>query len=203
MDQPAGNPLPRKSGGGALKWILLGCGGIILLIVAFVAVSSYLVYRSFNTDPVKVEETAQEIVKFDKPAGFKGMFSVSMMGVKFAVFGPANAQDASGAAIVLGNFPSGKQNQEQFQRQLKESMEKKGHSQEVSEQRPAETFKVRGNDVPAQVAVMSQKNNADAKILQYILALDNTGGNTTLIMVMGPEKTTDHAWVQKFLDTVK
>src|SRR5262249_6584404 len=126
MNEAAGNPPPPRKSGGALKWILIGCGGILLLIIAFVGISGYLVYRSFNTDPVKVEDAAQDIVKFEKPAGFKGMFSVSMMGVKMAMLGAGEAKDASKGAIVLASFPADKANQEQVQRQIKENMEKQG-----------------------------------------------------------------------------
>jgi hypothetical protein len=202
MDQATGNP-PKKSGGGALKWILIGCGGIILLIVAFFAVSGYLVYRSFNMDPAKVESTAQEIVTFEKPAGYKGIFSMSVMGVKMAMLSAGDQQHSmESGAIILATFPGGKQNQEQFQRQLKESMEKQGRSTEVSETRAAETFKVKGKDVPAQVALVKAQNS-NTQLLQYTLAMDAPSGNMAMIIVMGPEKQTDHAWVQKFLDTVK
>jgi hypothetical protein len=194
-------PAPRKSGG-ALKWILLGCGGIILLGVAFIGVSTYLVYRSFNMDPVKVEETAQEIVTFQKPEGYKGVFSMSVMGVKMAMLSAGEANNTDAGAIILATFPGGKQNQEQFQRQLQESMEKQGRSTQVSEHRPAETFKVKGKDVPAQVALVKSQNSG-TQLLQYTLAMDGPGGNMAMIILMGPEKTTDHAWVQKFLDTVK
>src|SRR2546423_5054560 len=98
MDQPASNQ-PKKSGG-VFKWVLLGCGGVILLIVAFVGISSYLVYRSMNTDPAKVETAAQEIVKFEMPAGYKGAFSMSMMGVKMATL-----TGEGGSAIVLVTIP--------------------------------------------------------------------------------------------------
>ncbi len=200
MNQPAGTP-PQKSGG-ALKWILLGCGGIILLIVAFFAVSTYLVYRAFNTDPVKVEQASQEIVKFDKPAGWKGVFSMSVMGFKMAMLSSGDPKAPDNAMVILASFDGAKQNQEQFQRQMKDSLEKQGQSQQVSEQRPAETFKVQGKDVAAQVAVVKNQNT-NAQALQYTLALDRPGGNTAMLMIIGPEKVVDHAWVQKFLDTVK
>jgi hypothetical protein len=202
MNAPAGNPSPPQKSGGVLKWILLGCGGIILLIVAFFAISGYLLYRSMNTDPVKVEEASQEILKYEKPEGYKGVFSMSMMGVKMAMLSSGDPKSADAAMIVLATYQGGKMNQEQFQNQLKESLEKQGHSQQVSEQRPAETFKVKGKEVPAQVAVV-QKQQTNAKAMQYTLALDGPSGATAMVMIVGPEKTVDHAFVQKFLDRVK
>lgn len=202
MDQPSAPP-PRKSGG-ALKWILIGCGGILFLIAAFIGVSAYLVYRSFNTDPAKVEASAQEILPFEKPAEFKGAFSMSVMGFKMAFLssGDPKAPSPDAAMIILASFQGGKQNQEQFQRQLKESLEKQGQSQQVAEQRPVETFKVRGKDVPSQVAVVKNENT-QATALQYTLSLDGPGSAPAILMIIGPEKKVDHAWVQKLLDTVK
>ena len=54
MNQPMPATQPRKSGG-ALKWILLGCGGLVFLAVAFFAVTGYLIARNFTTDPAKAE----------------------------------------------------------------------------------------------------------------------------------------------------
>src|SRR6185295_9928328 len=129
MDQPVANQAPRKSGGGALKWVLLGCGGLLLLVVAFFGISGYLVYRSFNTDPTKVEATAQEILVFEKPAGYKGAFSMSVMGVKMAAL---MADGGAGGSIVMITMP-GKANQEQLRAQMRANMEKQGQSTEVVE----------------------------------------------------------------------
>jgi len=198
MDQPMGNP-PKKSGG-ALKWILLGCGGIILLIVAFFGISGYLVYRSFNTDPAKVETTAQEILPFQKPEGYKGMFSMSVMGVKMAAL--SAGEQGAGGSIVLVAVPAGT-NQEQMRAQMKANMEKQGQSQEVIEKRKNESFKVRGKAVDSMVDVVASKGSGDARMHQYTLSVDGPSGQPVLMVITGPEKQVDHDWVQKLLDTVK
>src|SRR6185503_3702237 len=199
MNYPESAQARPRQGGGALKWILLGCGGLILLVVAFFAVSGYAVYRSFNTDPAKVETAAQEILKFEKPAGFKGVASVSMMGFRTATFGPEDPKATGNIMLMVASFPSGKQSQEQYQQQIDANLKKQGHSQEGSERLPNETFKVRGNDVTAQVSAIKDENGG-VRSLQYMLTFEN-GGKMAMITLMGPEKTVDHAWVQKFLDT--
>ena len=200
MNHPQLAPGQPPKSGGVLKWILLGCGGLLLIGAILIGVSVYLVSRSFNTDPGKVEAVAQEIVTFEKPAGYKGAFSMSMMGMTSAVLvaGP----DGSGGSIVFAVIPAAQGNQEQFEKQLKASLEKQGQNQEVTEQRKAETFKVRGRDVTAQVGVVSPKGS-EARSLQYTITFEGGSGKTVMLMVSGPEQTTDHAWVQKFLDTVK
>ena len=200
MTYPAANP-PKQSGG-ALKWILLGCGGTVLLAVGFFAIAGYLVYRSVNTDPAKAEAAAQEIVTFQKPEGFRGMFSMSMMGMQMASLTRGTPNEQGSGMIMIASFPAGKDTQEQFRTQIDQSMKQQGQSREVSEQRPAETFKVRGQDVSAQVGVIGAKDSP-ARSLQYMLTIDGAPGKMLMITIQGPESTTDHAWVQKFLDTIK
>jgi hypothetical protein len=200
MDQPTGNA-PQKKSGGALKWILLGCGGIILLGVALFGIMGYLAYKSFNTDPVKVEAAAQEILTFEKPAGFRGVASVSIAGFRTATLMSGTAGQPGNSALVLVTMP-GKENQEQLRAKMKENLEKQGQSQEVVEKRKSQTFKVRGKDVDAAVDVTIHKG-ADERMLQYTLSIDNSAGNTVILLLSGPETKTDHDWVQKFLDTVK
>src|SRR5207237_7131491 len=110
-------------------------------------------------------------------------------------------EGAGNASIVLMTMP-GMANQEQLRAQMRANMEKQGRSQEVVEKRKNETFKVRGKEVESSVEVTSPKGS-DARMLQYTFAVDGAAGQTVLLVVTGPEKDADHAWVQKFLDTVK
>ncbi len=201
MDQPVSNQPPKKSGG-ALKWVLIGCGGVILLGVAFFGIMGYLAYRSFNTDPAKVETAAQEILTFQKPEGYKGAFSMSMMGMKMVWLTSGTPGQPGAGTIALVTMPGGKANQDQLRAQMRQNMEKQGQSQEVVEKRKNETFKVRGQDVDASVEVTVHKGHDD-RMLQYTMVVDGASGNAVLLVLNGPEKQADHAWVQKFLDTVK
>jgi hypothetical protein len=195
MNHPELAPSQPPKSGGALKWVLLGCGGLLFIMITLAGISVYLVSRQFSSDPVKVEAAAQEILTFEKPAGYKGTFSISMMGTTSAVL---SSGDAS-STIVVARVPGAQGSREQFEKSFKESLEKQGHSQQVSEQRKAETFKVRGQEVTAQVAVVGSGERS----LQYTLVLEEKSGSSVMLIISGPEKTHDHAWVQKFLDTVK
>jgi len=201
MNHPELSQRQPPQGGGAVKWVLLGCGGLVLIVIAFVAASGFLVYRSFDTNPAKVDAAAREILTFEKPAGLKGVGSMSMMGFKTATFGPEDPKQDGATMLMVASFPAGKQNQTQYQQQIDANMKQQGHSQEGAERLPNETFKVRGNDVTAQVSAMTDKNT-QARSRHYMLMIDSPG-KVVMIMVFGSEKSIDHAWMQKFLDTVK
>jgi len=197
MNHPQPAPGQPPKSGGALKWVLLGCGSLLLIGAILIGISVYLVSRNVSSDPAKVEAAAQEIVKFEKPDGYKGVFSMSMMGVKSAVFA-----GEGGGSIAISQIPADPNSRQQFEAQFKESMKKRGQVEEVAEQRKAETFKVRGQDVAAQVNVLAHQGS-EVRSLQYTITLDAVPGSILLIAITGPEKTHDHAWVQKFLDTIK
>jgi hypothetical protein len=201
MNQPElSQNRPKQSS--PLKWILLGCGGLVLLIVAGFGVMGYVVYRNFNTDPARVEAAAQEILAFEKPAGLKGAASVNMMGFKTATFVPEDPKQDGAAMLMVATFPAGKQNQDQFQQQIDANMKQQGHSREGAERLPPETFKVRGNDVTAQVTAVKDQNS-DARSLTYMLTFESKPGKIVMVTIAGKDKAVDHAYVQKFLDTVK
>lgn len=199
MDQPNANP-PKKSGG-IFKWVLLGCGGILLIGAALIGFGAYKAYQGFSTDPAKVEASAKEILTFETPADFKGQFAMSMMGFKMIALGAQG--DIGKGMIMLMTVPGGKGNQEQLKAQMNANMQMQGQNQNtVSEPRPAEKFKVRGQELPAQVNLVTPKNGGTPQ-LQYMLAPDASNGDTVLLVIQGAEKNVTHDWVQKFLDTVK
>jgi hypothetical protein len=201
MNQPElSQNRPKQSN--PLKWILLGCGGLILLIVAGFGVMGYMVARNFNTDPARVEAAAQEILTFEKPAGLKGAASMNMMGFRTATFVPEDPKQDGAAMLMVATFPAGKQNQDQFQQQIDANMKKQGQSREGADRLPPETFKVRGNDVTAQVTAIKDQNS-DARSLTYMLTFENKPGKIVMVTLSGKDKSVDHAYVQKFLDTVK
>lgn len=201
MNQPELSQNSPKQGS-PLKWILLGCGGFILLIVAGFGVMGYMVARNFNTDPAKVETAAQEIVTFQKPAGLKGAAAVSMMGFKTATFVPEDPKQDGASMLMVASFPSGKQNQDQYQQQINANMKQQGHPRGNAERLPDETFKVLGKDATAQVTA-TKEENGEGRSLTYMLTFDGRPGKIIMVTVAGKDKVVDHAWVQKFLDTVK
>jgi hypothetical protein len=191
---------PKKKSG-VLKWVLIGCGSLLALAVVVICIGVYILSRSFSTDPAKAEAAAQEMLQFEKPAGFSGTFSMSLAGAKAAML---TAGGGSGrGSIFLLTFPKGNANSEAVQQQVRVAMDRRGQGQMITtEQLPNETFQVRGKDIVAQVGVVN-RGQTDGKSRQYTLTLDGQSGALVLLTIAASETTATHEWVQKFLDSVK
>jgi len=198
MDQATGNELPRKKSG-VLKWVLLGCGGLLVLGLVILGVVGYFAYRSFNMDPAQAEAAANDIQPLTIPADFKGQFSMSMMGMKMATLESGARGDPNNSRIVLMQMPNTRADQDAVRKQMIDSMERRGGYQSFLNRRPDETFRLRGADIQAQVNSRSDKSNS----VQYTLVFQGTSGKTVMLMVSGDENRITHEFVQMLLDSVK
>src|SRR5579872_1535264 len=132
MNEPVLNqPQPQKSRK-FLKWALLGCGGLILLVVALFGIGAYFINESLSSDSAKAESIAQEILQFEKPPGYKGCWSMAMFGVKAAMLVSGSERGTDFSSITLASSPKGTQEesqkkkdaQDEAQRQLRAIIEK-------------------------------------------------------------------------------
>src|SRR5262249_47955807 len=148
MDQPTGSESPKKKSG-VLKWILLGCGGVILIVVVGLGTVGYILYRNVaNSDPAGAELVATEILPIEIPSGFKGRFSMNMLGMKMAALGSGETRSRDQSVILLMKMPGGKANQEAMRKRMLENFERQGGSGLGSAQfRANETFHFRGADI--------------------------------------------------------
>jgi hypothetical protein len=182
---------PPKKKSSTLKWVLIGCGGLVVLAVI-----------AITMDPAKVEAAAQAILPFDNSQGFTGSFSMDIAGTKMVTLMDKSGPQP-GAMLFLASLPSGG-NEDATQKQMLQSMEKRGGGKmNVAERRPDETFHAQGTDVTAKVNILQRGGDNAPRQIQYVLALRGTSGKPVITMFMGREETTTHEWVQQFLDTVK
>jgi hypothetical protein len=196
------NPPPAaKKSSGVLQGVLIGCGILVLLVVGGIAIGGYLLYRSVSTDPARVESVAKEILNFETPAGYRGVFATSVAGFKSAVFQAAGGPDPN-AMIAIMSIPSDKADPEATRRKMDEQMKAQGQKREVVEQRADEPFKVRGKESPGKVQVMKGRDEA-GRVMQYTFVTEGKAGESVVIIIAGGEKELDHAAVQKFLDSIK
>ena len=75
--EPPMTGTPQKKGWGWLKWTLLGCGGLLAIVLVIGSLGAWFLYRNFSmtTEPAKAEAAAQEILRFEKPEGYTGLMA--------------------------------------------------------------------------------------------------------------------------------
>jgi hypothetical protein len=198
MDQFNDNIQPKKKSS-VLKWTMIGCGSLLALGAIVVGIGIYFASQVLTLNPAKVEAAAQEMLSFEKPQGFNAGVSMNVAGVKTVVL----ANTASGSTIVLSSLPPGS-NQDATQQNMFSAMEQRGNGKmHVAETRPSEEFKAQGKEVTALINLVEQGGINPQRLLQYVISLRGTSGNTVVLMMMGNEQAATHEWVQRFLDTVK
>ena len=190
---------PRKDN--TWKWLFLGCFGFILLFGGIGGIIGWRAYKSFSMKPEDVEIAAQQILTFEKPEDYEGKFSMSIMGITMASLAPKGPTRAeTGGMILLMTMPQN--NRDAMRKQMDSQVETSRNGRNVTTQKLAEqTFKVRGEAVPAEVQKVTPDQGEVT--LQYTLFLMSPKKQLVMLNLTGPEKTTTHDWVQKFLDTVK
>jgi hypothetical protein len=192
---------PKKKSG-VLKWILIGCGSLLVLVLIIIGIGAYFASRVFTLNPVKVETVAQEILSFDKPQGFQGAFSMSIAGMRMVTLIGTEGTDL-GSTIVLASLPPGS-TQASMEQNITNAMEQRGKGKmHIVETRPPEDFQAQGQTTPAVVNLVEQSGYSGQRMLQYVMTLRGPSGNSVVLMMMGHETSTSHERVQQFLDTVR
>jgi hypothetical protein len=199
VDQSGWNEPPKKKSS-AWKWVLLGCGGLLILFAAGAGIIGYLAYRSVNTDPIEAQALAQEILPIDIPQGFTRGFSMNIVGMKMAALSTASPGTRNGSSIVLMQMPGNPANQEAARQRMMDNMARRGGVTFGSgAQHRTDTFHVRGADVQAQVEEGSRDNS---DFVQYSFALTGKSGQPVVLMANGGSQQITHDWVQHLLDSV-
>jgi hypothetical protein len=200
MDEMMPDGTPKKKSG-VLKWVLMGCGGLVLVVVIALAVVGYMFYRNINTNPAEAAGVAQEILPIKIPAGFKGQFAMNAFNMKMATLASSDGNPRNRSTIVLMAMKGG--NADAMQKAIADNMARGGQTtSDVSEQRPNETFRFRGADVPAQVRAGPVRRGGDPNAVQYSIALPGKSGDVVMLMVNGSDQEITHEWVQNLLDSV-
>jgi len=107
--EPA-DPLLQEKKGGAWKWLAIGCGAVLAVIVIVLGSLAFLGYlgvkeigKRVATDPVKAEELARQMMEFEMPGGAKGVMAFDV-GFRMAVVG--SRREPAPAMLLLFSFPA-------------------------------------------------------------------------------------------------
>ena len=89
-----------------LKWIALGCGGCLGLIVLFAIVAGIFASRvlQFAVGPENVEEQGKELFTYALPGGSKGIVSLDLFGLQITQVATPGSPPA--AVLTLGKVPA-------------------------------------------------------------------------------------------------
>lgn len=97
-----------RSSGSAVKWILIGCGTVVILGVLLVGTLSYFGYRAIKqrveTRPQEAERAARAIMEFEIPGGSKGLFAMNAFGFKMAAV--QSWKEPPDVVLILGSLPA-------------------------------------------------------------------------------------------------
>lgn len=101
--QPQNQP-PSKSSH-LWKWVGIGCGGILLLLIIGTGAILYFAQQVLNisVSPEQAEEQARNIMDYDIPGGSQGLLSMEING--FQVVGVTSANDPQQIMLMLGQAP--------------------------------------------------------------------------------------------------
>jgi hypothetical protein len=89
-----------------LKWIALGCGGCLGLMVLFAVVAGIVISRTmqFAIGPEKAEEQGQELFTYTLPGGSKGIVSMDLFGLQITQV--ASPESPPAAVLTVGKVPA-------------------------------------------------------------------------------------------------
>jgi len=89
-----------------VKWIALGCGGCLGLIVLFSIVAGIFISRTmrFALEPGDVEDQGQELFVYTLPGGSKGILSMDLFGLQITQV--ASPESPPAAVLTVGKVPA-------------------------------------------------------------------------------------------------
>lgn len=175
-------------------WIVGGCLVLIVLFLAGIGVVVYLFMKAVTTDPVRVEQVAQEILPCDFPAGVEGKFAFSSF-----VFDCAVLASDEPLWLIFMRAPV-QMEKEEMRRQLDSTLRQKGVGGQRQGEQRVEEFRVRGEEVAGIRQIIEQQG--EGKQVQWLVFVESQG-KQVLVMLMGLEGNVTHQRVQSFLDTVR
>jgi hypothetical protein len=201
MDEMMADGTPKKKSD-VLKWVLMGCGGLVLLGVIAIVAGYFFVRNAFNSNPAEAVKVAQEILPIKIPAGFQGVVAMNAFNMKMATLSSSEGDPRNRSSIVLMAMKGG--SADAMQKAILDNMARGGQTTtDASEQRPNETFRFRGTDVQAQVHAGPLRRGGDPASVRYTLALPGKSGEAVMLMASGTEQEISHEWVQNLLDSVQ
>lgn len=146
----APSPNPSGNSGNIVKWVAIGCGGMLLLTIGLIAGLFFFIQRSFNvsTDSQQAEQSARQMMDYTIPGGSQGVVSLNISGMEFA---GVTGNDGK-VFLMLGKLPASMQaSSDQIQAEIQKNLEQQQGSFTIKEKR-TESRQLCGQTVSVTIA---------------------------------------------------
>jgi hypothetical protein len=190
------------------KWIWIGLGAALLFCCGAVLVAGLVFWQAerklqegMKTDPAAAAEAAHKIADYDLPEGYQEQVAMEIMVYSFAVIGPQNSQGISnGPIFMLAQFQAGV-NEEQMEKQLRQSFEQQAGNRSLSMKLvKVEDKTIRGEET--QVATYEGTDENGLVLRQVITSFPGKDG-TAMLMIMGSVSQWDQDLVDDFIESIR
>lgn len=155
--------------------------------------------QAVTTDPTEAAALAQEIATYDLPPGYEqngfGFFGFNTIIIIPKGFSDGSAMYDSGLFIMLMQFPSSAElNEDQMEKQMEQAMEQQ-YSQKSMEITSIETQKItiRGEE---RLATISEGTTQQGQDFRQLFVFFEGNNGTAALMIMG----TLYEWDEKLID---
>lgn len=193
---PPETPPSRKSGS-VIKWVAIGCGGLLFLGIGLIALLAFWGSKSLNlvTDPNKVQEQAQSLFDYNIPGGSQGLASMNIMGVQMNQI--VDNPQTPNVFLVVGVLPPQLVNQkETFRKSIQESFQQQLPQDTQLSPAKTENKNLCNQQVPVSIQE-GQINLAEQSItvptITYTAFVNYQGSERFVILITNGEKAQENA----------
>jgi hypothetical protein len=108
--------------GGVFKWVALGCGGALIILIGAGVGLYYLIQKNFSFNPQQAEIIAQSLFDYEIPGGSQGLYAMNLFGTKIVLL--ADTKEIPEVFFIVGSIPGqSKETGEQIQKSFQETIE--------------------------------------------------------------------------------
>ncbi|KAA3615196.1 MAG: hypothetical protein DWQ01_00290 [Planctomycetota bacterium] len=173
-----------------------GRAGVVILVF-FLLLTVWLIYtaqKMFSSDEAEIAEIGRSILPIEIPVDMKGSRGVSLHGTRMAWFEPVDGAD-HGRQLALMATPKDKA------QEAAEASKGRWFDDMAEIVDPGGTFSARlqGKEVPGR---WRKFRKTDGAVFSEFRVEIDRGEEQLLLILAGPENSTEQADLQAFLDTV-
>lgn len=174
------------------KPLAIGCGLIVVAVLALLGWGFYELRDAIKTDPTEVRALQQEILPVTVPAHLEPEGGASMFGARLAVFRGASEREA----LVLASFPA--EAMEEGEAQWRSETQVDWGEVQVTERQTSQAaFDFQGATLQAEQEDVVTDGGS---FRSFLVQIPSGAGHTTVLFRVGPAEEVTREHVQALLD---